>query len=207
MRNRYPKTITIVSSTGSGNVFAQELISKNLKANLRWVYHDLDKAEKNGINLVFIRNPYDNIASAAEIQFDGYTETEKEVFIDRFEVIDNKIESILLDYKKYTEHSKKFDYITPVTFELLTEHPDKFLEYLSKKFDIQYRELRVGGEEVKATITAGYKHNNRVPREKTKLRKQIDARVLQNKSIAREYTRYLEYKSILQSTERLSISS
>lgn len=207
MRNRYSKTITIVSSTGSGNIFAQELISKNLKANVRWVYHDLEQADKNGINLVFIRNPYDNIASASEIQFDIYTEKEKSSFIDRFEVIDNKIESILIDYQKYTKYSKECDYITPVTFELLTESPDKFLEHISKKFDIAYREIRVGGEEVKATITAGDKFNNRVPRPKTPLRKQIDLRVLQNKLIAEEYIRYLEYKAILQSTERLSTNS
>jgi hypothetical protein len=207
MRNRYPKTITIVSSTGSGNIFAQELISKNLKVNTRWVYHDLNQADKNGVNLVFIRNPYDNIASASEIQFDIYTEKEKEIFINRFEVIDNKIESILLDYQKYTEYSKSMDYITPVTFELLTETPDQFLEYISKKFDMDYQQKRVGGEEVKATITAGDKFNNRVPRPKTPLRKQIDLRVSQNKLIAEEYARYLEYKAILQSTERLSINS
>jgi hypothetical protein len=197
------KTITVVSSAGSGNVFCQHLISNNLEANIRWVSHNLEKVDKNGINIVFIRNPYDNIASALEITLFEISEEQKEFFINSPARINRRIADTLEEYKKYINYSRHFDYITPITFELLTEDPDKFLKYISEKFEIPYKETRLSAEEVKTKINKMGAPNNRIPREKSDFRKVIDEYVSNNQLVANVYKEYVEYKDIVQSTENI----
>jgi hypothetical protein len=197
------KTVTVVSSAGSGNVFCQKLLQGNLKVNIRWVRHNIDEADKNGINIIFIRNPYDNIASNLELQFATYGQQEQQDFLRDPIVINNKIEAIVKSYENYIEHSKKFDYITPITFDLLTKKPDKFLEYMSKKFDIPYLETRLSAENAKKSISTLEGLQNRIPRDKSDMRKLIDSHVSSNAMVLEAYKKYVEYINIIQSTENM----
>lgn len=191
------KTITVVSSAGSGNVFCQKLIKYNLKANLRWVNHDIKQADKNGINILIVRDPYKSIASALEIQFETFTEKEKLIFFGSEEFVNNKVEALVETYNNRLEHSKKFDYITPVSFELLTNQSDKFLEYISIKFQIPYLDTRLSADEVKKQLSLKKDLFNRVPRETTNLRKLIDSQVYKNKAVAEAYSEYIKYKKYI----------
>jgi hypothetical protein len=203
MTNKALKTITIVSAAGSGNVFAQHLIRSNLMVNIRWVYHDLNQADKNGINLVFIRSPYENVASGLEIILSSMSKEKKDLVVSRPRAIQNKVEDTLETYQRYINHSKKFDYITPVTFDLLTKNPDRFLKYISKKFDIPYTAKHFSGDSVKAHINSLEIDANRLPREKSDLRKAIDEVVYKNDKIAEEYQDYIKYRDVLQLTENM----
>ena len=203
MTNEALKTITIVSSAGSGNVFAQHLIRSNLMVNIRWVHHDLNQADKNGINLVFIRNPYENVASGLEVTLSYMSKEEKDLFVSRPRAIRNRVENTLESYQRYINHSKKFDYITPVTFDLLTKNPDRFVRYISKKFDIPYAAKHFSSDSVKGHIDSLHAEANRLPREKSDFRKAIDKAVYKNDKIAEEYQQYIKYRDVLQLTENM----
>lgn len=197
------KKITVVSSAGSGNIFCQKLIKYNLKAKLGWTNHDIELSDKNGINILILRDPYKATASGLELQFDTFNEKEKEMFNKYPEFIDNKINAIVQGYESRLEYAKKFDYIYPVTFEFLTQNSEKFLDYISKKFDIPYLETRVGAEEILNKISLTKDLYNRAPRDKSDLRKRIDYYVKYHESLIEPYKRYIEYIDILQSTENM----
>jgi hypothetical protein len=197
------KTITVVSSAGSGNVFCQHLLRNNLKVNIRWVYHDIDQADKDGINLVFVRNPYDNVASGLEVMFEEVSEEQKKEFISNPGRIINRVQSTLQSNQKYIDHAKKFDHITPVTFEFLTKTPDKFLKYISEKFDIEYLDENLSGQSVEQYISKMGVSANRMPREKSDFRKTIDYYVYRSPSVAKAYDEYIEYRDVLQLTENM----
>lgn len=197
------KTITVVSSAGSGNVFCQHLLRNNLKVNVRWVYHDIDQADKDGINLVFIRNPYDNVASGLEVLFEEVSEEQRNEFISNPRRIINRVQNTLQSNQKYINHAKKFDYITPVTFEFLTNTPDKFLKYISEKFDIEYLDKSLSNQSVEQYISKMGISANRMPREKSDFRKTIDYYVNRSPAVAKAYEEYIEYRDILQLTENM----
>ena len=171
--------------------------------NIRWVNHDLEKADKNGINLVCIRNPYDNIASNLELQFATYNQQEQQDFLREPLVIKNKIHAITESYEKYMDHAKKHDYITPIPFEFLTKTPDKFLDYVSKKFNIPYSETRLSAEDAKEAVSRLHGLQNRVPRDKTDMRKLIDFHISINSKVLEAYAKYVEYINTIQSTENM----
>jgi hypothetical protein len=197
------KKITVVSMAGTGNIFCQTLIKYNLKASLGWVDHDIDRADKNGINIFILRDPYKTVESGLELQFDTYTQDVKNLFHREPKFVDNKIRAITEMYIKMMDHSKKFDYIYPVTFEFLTENSEKFLDYVSKKFEIPYLDTRVSAEEVIHKISLKKDLYNRVPRDKSDLRKKIDYCVKHNDALVEPYKQYIEYRDILQSTENM----
>jgi hypothetical protein len=203
MRSSNLKTVTVVSSAGSGNIFCQKLIKYNLQAKLRWVNHDIEKADKDGINILIVRDPYKSISSALELMFDTFTEEEKEMFNKYPEFVDNKIRAEAKSYLNRLDHSKKNNYIYPVTFEFLTGRPEEFLDYISKKFEIPYLDTRISAEEILHKISITKDLHNRIPRNKSNIRKTIEYYVNNNEVMGNTYSKYIQYKDILQSTENM----
>lgn len=188
------KTITINSPAGSGNVFCQALIDGNMYANLRFGGHDMSKFEYNGINLFILRNPYDTISSGIEINFEALSWREQKVFIENFEYkIKDSIITQQWDYDRFLHYAQSFDYVTTVDFNLLTERPQEFLDAISKKFDIPFKEKRLATEDTISSLKKDRILRSRIPREPSEIRKKINLAVNSHEPLKYSYQAYFDY--------------
>jgi hypothetical protein len=193
MDNR--KTITINSPPGSGNMFCQYLMRENFNMVLRWVDHQPDSFDPNGINICLLRNPYSAIASGIEVNFTHMNEDEQKIFLKHLDAaIYNSMLRHTNQYNLFLNKSQSLDYVTPVGFNLLTQEPDLFLNKVSKKFDISFKENRVSAEQVKEKMRSIEDLKYRLPREYSFVRKEIDLAVYKYNPIKICYENYIEYK-------------
>lgn len=199
----YTKTIVVNSPPGSGGIFCRELIRNNLAADIVWPIHDLFGFQKDDINICIIRNPYDSLASGIEVGFGEVPEDIRKFYNDDVDLmLKDQLPMHLSNYYRFMNRAQSFDYITPVSFQFLTETPDKFLGYISKKFEIDFKDT-VSAEEVKQQIINEKNHSTRVPREKTEFRKKIDELVKNYEPIKHAHKEYLLFKDTIQSTENM----
>jgi hypothetical protein len=202
----YTKTIVINSPPGSGGIFCRELIRRNIKAEIVWPRHDLFGFQRDNINICVIRNPYDVLASGIEVGFRDVPKDIRDFYLDDEDLmISDQLPLHLSVYYRFLNLAKKLDYITPVSFKFLTEDPDKFLEYIAAKFDLEFKDDsdRVSAEDIKSHIKNEIKHSTRAPREKTEFRKKIDDIVKNYEPIKHAHQEYLLFKDVLQSTENM----
>ena len=188
------KTVTINSPAGSGNVFSQALIDGNMYAHLRFGGHDMSQFEYNGINLFILRNPYDTISSGIEINFEALSWGEQEVFIEKFEYkIKDSVITQQWDYDRFLHYAQSFDYVTTVDFNLLTERPQEFLDAISKKFDIPFKEKRLATEDTISSLKKDRILRSRIPREPSEIRKKINLAVNSHEPLKYSYQAYSDY--------------
>jgi len=202
--NKYPKTIVVNSPPGSGGIFCRELIRNNLKAEIVWPWHDLNGFQQDDINICIIRNPYDVLASGIEVGFTSIPDEIRDFHNnDEDAMLSDQVVWHLYHYHKFLKLAQTEEYITPVSFQFLTEEPEKFLSFISNKFDVDFKESRMSAEEVKNKIKEEVEHMTRAPREKTDFRKKIDEIVKNHDPVKHAYEKYLLLTDILQSTENM----
>jgi hypothetical protein len=200
----YTKTIVVNSPPGSGGIFCRELIRNNLAADIVWPLHDLYGFQKDDVNVCVIRDPYDSLASAIEVGFFDVTDYIKDFYNNDIDLmINDQLMWHLSNYMRFLNLSEKFIYITPVTFDFLTNRPDAFLKYISNKFEIDFLEKSVSAEETKTLIKSDSRHSTRAPREKTDLRKKIDDIVRDYEPVKYAYQEYIRLVDTIQSTENM----
>ena len=196
MDNR--KTITINSPPGSGNMFCQYLMRENFEMVLRWVDHQPNLFDKNGINICILRNAYDTIASGVEVNFNSLNKNEKETFLKHLDTsINHSISVHLNNYNLFLDSVQKLEYVTPVGFNLLTQDPDLFLDRVAKKFDLTFKENRIGANDVRKKMKDIENLKDRLPRNYSPLRKEIDIAVNNCDAIQAVYKRYIDIKSTI----------
>jgi hypothetical protein len=201
--SQYTKTIVVNSPPGSGGIFCRELIRNNLAADIVWPVHDLFGFQKDDVNICVIRNPYDSLASGIEAGFLDIPQHIRDFYMDDTDLmISDQLPLHLSNYYRFLDRAKDFDYITPVSFKFLTEQPEKFLQYISNKFQIPFKD-NISAEEVKTQIANEKNSSTRVPREKTEFRKKIDDLVKNYEPIKHAHQEYLLLKDVLQSTENM----
>lgn len=199
-----PNRIVVNSPTGSGNVFCQNLLLRNLDLELKWINHNILGFEKYANNLFILRNPYDVIASGIEIRFEDGSEDYESGFMDDIDFrIKDKMILHVANYQRFINMAQHYDYITTVSFEFLTKQPDKFLNFVSDKFDIPFAEKRHTAEDVIWQIANNKEIATRVPREKTELRKKIDLAVHNYEPLKHTYEEYILFRDTIQSTENM----
>ena len=188
--------VTINSPPGSGNMFCQYLMTESLNFKLRWVDHDANLFDKDGLNLCILRNPYQTVASGIEIELVSMEKQHQDIALNHIDFFINKTMDGHIDtYNKFLYTSQNFDYVNSVDFEFLIKEPDQFLKDVSKKFDIQFRKDRLSVEEVKDMMKNGVGLASRLPREVSELRKQIDEAVNKSVKLNTCYNKYIEYKN------------
>ena len=188
------KTITINSPAGSGNVFCQALIDGNMFANLRFAGHNVRAFDYHGINLYMLRNPYDTVASGIEINFEALNWKDRKLFIENFDyMIKDSIITQQWDYDRFLHYAQSFDYVTTVDFELLTKSPQDFLNLISKKFDIPFKEKRLTTEDTLNSLRKDRILKQRLPREASDIRKRINLAVNTHEPLKYSYQAYSEY--------------
>jgi hypothetical protein len=200
----YDKTIVVNSPRGSGGIFCRELMRNNFEAQIVWPRHHLEKFQKDDINICVVRNPYDVLASGFEADYYFMPEQYKDFYMNDFDFIINcQMPRLLSDYYRFMVACKKLDYVTPISFEFLTEQSDKFLNHMSKKFDITFKPNYKTAETIKDQIANQSEISTRVPREKTELRKKVDEYVNNYEPLNHAYKEYLVYRDAIQSTENM----
>jgi hypothetical protein len=188
------KKITINSPAGSGNVFCQFLIGGNMFANLSFAGHDVRAFDYHGINLYILRSPYDTIASGVEINFEALDWRGQEFFLENFDyMIKDSIISQQWDYDRFLHYAQSFDHVTTVDFELLTKSPQDFLDLISKKFDIPFKEKRLATEDTINSLKKDRILRNRLPRDPSEIRKKINLAVNSHEPLKYSYQAYSEY--------------
>ncbi len=200
------KTVLVNSQAGSGNVFCQYLIKANLECNIKWVNHDPHgfKEEENTVNLFILRDPYACIASSIEILIHDKEDEYVKMFLDNLkEELDKEILDQIKSYKIFLDSAFSLDYLKRITFEFLTETPEKFIDNLSKEFLIPVKPYRINGEQIKKTILLNNHVKTRAPREKSEFRKKVDSAVRESLEMKDLYQEYLVAKAIIQSTENM----
>lgn len=201
--------VIINSPPGSGGIFARELIRNNLKAEMIWPLHKLDGFEKDSVNICIIRNPYECLASGLEAGFkdkDSRNQEELDWYArDPYNATLTVLPFTLKIYNEFLDACENLEYVTPISFEFLTQHPEKFLKYVSEKFNIDFRadSERSSAEETKIQIASHETHGARVPRETTEMRKIMDPVVSEYPEVKDAYDRYLILKNTIQSTENM----
>lgn len=211
--NSKKKTIILSSPAGSGNVFCQYLIKSNLRVNFEWKNHDPNafRDEADTINLFILRDPYDAIASGTELIINEATGNHLADFIaDPEAKIKIVIGHMTNSYQEFLNIIENSSNINIVSFEYLTTSPIVFLNKLSSEFDIKFKKYRgteetirkYGGdpESIKASIAKNADIHNRVPREKSDLRKTIDSLVNNDLGVAEIHKNYLKQKVDIQLT-------
>jgi len=202
-------TVIINSPPGSGGIFARELIRNNLKAEMIWPLHQLDGFKNDTVNICMLRNPYDCLASGLEAGFidkDLRTQEELDWYIsDTHNAALTVLPYTLEIYHKFLDACRDLEYVTPITFEFLIDYPEKFLKYISEKFEIDFvpESQRMSAEDTKLLIASNESHETRVPRNTTEMRKIIDSVVREDIAVQRAYERYLVLKDSIQSTENM----
>jgi hypothetical protein len=189
------KTVLVNSPAGSGNVFCMYLLRNYLKVDTIGVNHDPYGFKENYLNLFLLRNPYDSIASGIEVYMLDKNITKE---LEIIKLLSGNIQ----DYLTFIEESKK-DYISAYTFEFLTKDTGNFLKSVADRMQLQYKDTYTGKVDSKQLLDTMnvFTPQSRIPREKSKLRYKIDDLVSGSDDVKEAYSKYVEYRDILQSTE------
>jgi hypothetical protein len=176
-------TIFITSPAGSGTHFALALIQTtygifgNSRGHMR---KDIEDGE---LHISVLRNPYDSIASGAERWIVGsghinFVNSEDLTTIDKIDEVKKRIGWEEKRYREFFKDIKSLDCVKIVSFELLIENPDKFLQVCKELFNIKRPHLNPTKEEIlKAASSEG--RGNRIPRKESGDRKIINDLVLE----------------------------
>lgn len=194
------KKILVNSSPGCGNTFCKRFMQLNFDATIVWQNHEIN-AFREWENVVFIlRDPYDALASAIEVNIHDLSEKELEYYNANKEFrLEHKMLRNLRDYELMLNALDEFPLIKAVTFEFLTTQPKEFLNSMARYFDLKFLEGRVDPKDLLRQMK---EHSTaRAPREKSEERKEIDDMVRNHPDMPRVYKKYLKYKEKIQSTE------
>jgi hypothetical protein len=176
------KSVFITSPAGSGTNFALGLINSTYAIECSSRGHMRKEVEGGGDQISVLRNPYDCIASGAErwLVNSGhldFVDSKYLTTIDNVGAVKERIRWEERRYRDFFDNIESLDYVKVVSFELLTENPDKFLDICKDFFNIERPRLNPSKEEIlKESSSNG--RENRIPREMSMDRKIINDLVL-----------------------------
>jgi hypothetical protein len=200
------KKIIINCPAGSGGRFCRDLIWKNFKnVEVIWVSHDVGGFEKDQANICIIRNPYDALASGIESGFTDTVEYQASIFNDIEGSTINTLPERVNNYNAFLRVCQNNDYITSINFELLINQPEEFLNYISKKFNLDFKKstARTSGEDLKSKLSNDGQYRTITPRAKNKLREGIDSVIKNDKSVGECYTNYMAFCEYLSGGDKV----
>lgn len=204
------KIFHVISPPGSGNTFAETLISEYIKdAEYESVHHNYDSFDKNTYNVSILRSPHAAIASSAELELNKALTTPddkenarvmNEIKYNTQRVLYPMFQRGMDDYMNFMEclqkQNKENVFIS--TFEFLTETPEMFLNQICKKFSLELNDKDT--KNIKENIIEKMKQDpqlkKRIPKEATPLRNLINNNVWAHPPIqdSKIHYKYLEYK-------------
>lgn len=177
----------------------------NLNCNVLPVNHNTNKLDDKDTNKIFLlRNPYDSIASAVELEISDL-EKQKMYAVNLSQQI-NQIKELTLwyidSYKIFIEKSKANKDVLAFTFEFLTQHTEKFINKVINTFDLKsknfiFNEYDYLGDVKKQSLPG----RDRSPREKSENRILIDNVIKDMEEMKPLYEMYLGYKKEIEETE------
>jgi hypothetical protein len=196
------KKILVNSTPGSGNTFCRRLMARNLNATIVWKSHKVEAFREWPDAVFILRDPYDAIASAIQINIHDLSDKELEYFNNHkiYRIKENLIRNIR-DYEFMLLALEEFPLVKAVTFEFLTTQPEEFLSSMCRHFNVEFSKKRLSEKDLIREMSDHEKENSRVPREKTEERKLIDKMVREYDAMPLLYAKYLKLKEIIQSTE------
>lgn len=202
------KIFHVISPPGSGNTFAETLISEYIKDSMyESVHHNYDSFDENTYNVSILRSPHAAIASSVELELNKALTTPDDKENARFmneikyntrHVLYPMFQRGMDDYMKFLESLRKQNNVFISTFEFLTETPEMFLHQICKKFNLQLNDKDL--KNIKDNVVEKMKQDpqlkKRIPKDATPLRNLINNQVwsyppIQDNKI---YYKYLEYK-------------
>jgi hypothetical protein len=177
--------IKIACPAGSGMNFAQQLLQLsfyNAEDQFPTGGHERKDILEEVPTLVIVRNPYDAIASGAERWLKS---SDHEAFKNNTDLIEdsdipNMVKHIEGENFRYIEFLKDIENLSHVklfTFDLLTNNSEVFVKKVAECFNIKNEITKRSIPEVlQVVINSG--NANRIPREKSAGRKEIDRLIL-----------------------------
>jgi hypothetical protein len=202
------KIFHVISPPGSGNTFAETLISEYIKdSRYESVHHNYDSFDENTYNVSILRSPHAAIASSSELELNKALSTPDDKENARFmneikyntkDVLYPMFQRGMEDYIKFVESLKKQNNVFISTFEFLTETPEMFLNQICKKFSLELNDKDT--KNIKENIIEKMKQDpqlkKRIPQESTPLRNLINNNVWAHPPIqdSKMHYKYLEYK-------------
>lgn len=170
--------VFVTSPAGSGTNFAITLLQRtyNMEASSRG--HERKNIEDGVHQISVLRNPYDCIASGAERWLVGakhqdFLNSEDLTTIDNIPEVKKRIGWEEQRYREFFYDIESLENVKVVSFELLTENSNKFVEVAQKFFNIQKEHIDILDEEVlKHASTEG--RENRIPRKESEDRSIIN---------------------------------
>jgi len=202
------KIFHVISPPGSGNTFAEILISEYIKdSRYESVHHNYDAFNKNTYNVSILRNPQSAVASSAELELNKALTTPddkqnarvmNEIKYNTERVLYPMFQRGMDDYMKFLESLQKQNNVFISTFEFLTETPEIFLHQICKKFNLQLNDKDL--KNIKNNVVEKMKQDpqlkKRIPKDATPLRNLINNQVWSYQPIQdhKIYYKYLEYK-------------
>jgi hypothetical protein len=202
------KMFHVISPPGSGNTFAEILISEYIKDSMyESVHHNYDSFDKNTYNVSILRSPHAAIASSAELELNKALTTPddkenarvmNEIKYNTKRVLYPMFQRGIDDYMEFLESLQKQNNVFISTFEFLTETPEMFLHQICKKFNLELNDKNT--ENIKDNVIEKMKQDpqlkKRIPKDATPLRNLINNQVWSHPPIqdSKIYYKYLEYK-------------
>jgi hypothetical protein len=213
MESGFKKTILINSPPGSGNNFCEFLIKQHLDVNVMQVLHNPKLFNESFFNIFILRNPYDSICSAVEI--DLLSKSGIEILVSDYLQINKKINNLNLKniitdlaqekinlYLSFLEEVKNKEYIKKITFEFLTNNYILLLEHISKEAGIEFKNNVFLKQISKNEIFKNMSENmifSRIPRNIIPLRKVVNDLLLDYGPIVDLKNDYIVYKNNIDS--------
>lgn len=199
------QNIIINSPQGSGNIFASFLLKKLSTCKQSYVYHEPDRLTSGEKQVVFIRNPYDSIASATERHLDSvpYRFINEKISIDDKKSLKEFISDYIIIYKMFINRIDNNKNLLIILFEDLSSDPIDVAKKINtffnfefidqeKNFDINsyiYNEMLIANQQARS------------PRKRTESRETIEALIKTFPDIKNVYNQYLKVKEKLQLTK------
>jgi hypothetical protein len=170
--------VFITSPAGSGTNFALALIHETYDITCVSRGHMRKELEDGVHQISVLRNPYDCIASGAERWIVGsghldFIDSEDLTTIDKIDEVKERIRWEEKRYREFFKDIESLDYVKLVSFELLTQNPDKFLDTVKEFFNIDKVRKSPSDEEILQEASSKGR-GNRIPRVESEDRKIIN---------------------------------
>lgn len=159
----------IAAPAGSGSNFALSLLnSATERYRFSSIGHERKDFQDKESVIVILRNPYDTVASGAErwiksSKHEFFLESEDLVEETDLAGIKERIFWEELRYYDFFKNIEKLNNVKILSFELLTENPDSFIEQVTEFFGIRNNFDRLPDSEI-FDLIAEDGRANRVPR-------------------------------------------
>ena len=199
------QNIIINSPQGSGNTYAKFLLKKLSACKQPYVSHEPNRLTSGEKQVVFIRNPYDSIASATERHLDSvpYRFINEKISIDDKESLKKIISDYIIIYKLFINGIDDNKNLLIILFEDLASCPIDVAKKINTFFNFEFIDQEenfdinsyIYSEMLRAHQEA------RSPRKRTESRETIEALIKTFPDIKNVYNQYLRVKEKLQLTE------